>query len=436
MSSAALSGHRPRAVGQNAGLALAGDVASKAAAFAIVAVSAHLLPLEEFAHLGIALAALTVFTSLVDGGFSTLIVRDGAGRSAEAMALVRASMRVRLPLAGLVLAACVGGGIYIEDPWLGLTTAVAAVGSAMSLTVAALFRSGQDLAPEAIQKCAVAAVTFVGATAAAVSFSRASAVVGVVGSAFWLSLVPLWLYARRRIPYRQAHSGRRGVIRAAGPFGLMALATLLYYRLGILVLGAVGSPSDTACYTIASTIAFGLLMVPNAITTGLLPRLSAPGLAGDRLETARRALRWTTLLCVAVSIVAVGCAPWALKYGFGPRYESALAPLVLLLAGTVVIGFNGILGTVLIAMRRTWVVALQVGVSLAVNASVTLLLVPRFGANGAAIATLATELVGLCILGAMAYRVVPDLLRPRALPVRRARRRAAKVGELHQEPGL
>jgi O-antigen/teichoic acid export membrane protein len=113
-----------------------------------------------------------------------------------------------------------------------------------------------------------------------------------------------------------------------------------------------------------------------------------------------------------------------------------LAPLVLLLAGTVVIGFNGILGTVLIALRRTWVVALQVGVSLAVNASVTLLLVPRFGANGAAIATLATELVGLCILGAMAYRVVPDLLRPRALPVRRARRRAAKVGELHQEPGL
>jgi O-antigen/teichoic acid export membrane protein len=139
---------------------------------------------------------------------------------------------------------------------------------------------------------------------------------------------------------------------------------------------------------------------------------------------------------VAVSIVAVGCAPWALKYGFGPRYESALAPLVLLLAGTVVIGFNGILGTVLIALRRTWVVALQVGVSLAVNASVTLLLVPRFGANGAAIATLATELVGLCILGAMAYRVVPDLLRPRALPVGRARRRAAKVGELHQEPGL
>ena len=51
-------------------------MAAKAAAFALVVVCARLLPVGEFAHLGIALAALTVVTSLVDGGFSTLIVRD------------------------------------------------------------------------------------------------------------------------------------------------------------------------------------------------------------------------------------------------------------------------------------------------------------------------------------------------------------------------
>jgi O-antigen/teichoic acid export membrane protein len=416
-------------------LALVGDFAAKAAAFAVVVACARLLPVGEFAHLGIALAALTVVTSLVDGGFSTLIVRDGARSSSESMALLRASVRVRLPVAGLVLLAGLGAGVYLDDPWLGLTTAIAAVGSALSLTIAAVLRSVQDLAPEAIQKCAVAALTFAAATAAAAAFSSASAVVAVVGGVLWLSLAPFWLYARRRVPdHHRLIVGRRAVL-AVAPFALMALATLLYYRLGIFVLGAVGSSGATARYTVASTVAFGLLMVPNAITTGLLPRLSAPDFEGDRLHTARRALRWAALSCLLVTVVAAGLAPWVLRYGFGSRYQGALEPLVLLLAGTVVIGINGILGTVLIAARRTAAVGLQVGVSLAVNAALAFALVPRFGANGAAIATLATELAGLAVLAAATHRFVPELLRREGAAGSRWWR-GAPVRDLHQEARL
>jgi O-antigen/teichoic acid export membrane protein len=257
----------------------------------------------------------------------------------------------------------------------------------------------------------------------------------------WLSLAPLWLYARRRFPGREARVVGWGGIQAAAPFGLMALATLLYYRLGTLLLGALGSSSATARYTIASTIAFGLLSVPNAITTGLLPRLSAQEPGHERLRVAKRALRWTLLSCLVLSAVAAALAPWTLKYGFGSRYESALTPLVLLLTGTVVIGINGILGTVLITVRRTWVVGMQVGVSLAVNLALGFMLVPRFGANGAAVATLATELVGLGILAAAAHRLVPGLLQPGALAARahrepRDQRRIAPVGDLRQESGL
>ncbi len=435
MSASFSSGPRRRAVRANAGLALMGDTAAKAAAFAVVAACARLLPVGEFAHLGIALAALTVVTSLMDGGFSTLIVRDGARCSTDSMALLRASVRVRLPLAGLVLLAGLGVGVYLDDPWLGLTTAIAAVGSALSLTIAAVFRSVQDLAPEAIQKCAVAAATFAAATTAAAAFSRASAVVAVVGAVLWLSLAPFWLYVRRRVPDHHRPIVRRRAMRAAAPFALMALATLLYYRLGIFVLGAVGSPGATARYTVASTVAFGLLMVPNAITTGLLPRLSAPDFEGDRLHTARRALRWTVLTCLLVSIVAAVLAPWVLRYGFGSRYEGALEPLLLLLAGTVVIGINGILGTVLIAAGRTAAVGLQVGLSLGVNAALAFALVPRFGVNGAAIATLATELAGLGVLAVAMHRFVPELLR-RERAAGRGGWRGAPVGDLHQEVRL
>jgi O-antigen/teichoic acid export membrane protein len=403
----------------NAGLAFVGDAASKVAAFAIVALCARVLPVEQFAHLGVALAALTVLTCLVDAGVATVIVRDCASQTDRARALVRASLPVRAPLIALACAAGITGGMLIGDLWLGVATAAAAVAAAWSLSLTALFRAMQDLAPEAIQKCSVAAATVAAGVLLAVKSERASAVVAALAVALAMSLAPLWISARRRLRAPGDRVRPKDVMQAALPFGLMAFATLLYYRLGTLVLGAVGSASATASYTVASTLAFGLLMVPNAITSGLLPRLGAQELEHEQLRTARRALRWTVVVCGLVSVLAASVAPYVLRYGFAPRYEDALVPLLLLLAGTVVIGVNGVLGTVLIARRRTSIVAAQVGASLAVNAGLAIALVPRFGADGAAIATLVTELVALAILATATLRSAPGLL-PRPFVARGA----------------
>jgi O-antigen/teichoic acid export membrane protein len=404
------TGPRARTVRANATLAIAGDIAAKAAAFAVVVISARLLAVDQFARLGVALAALTVATSVLDAGFSTLIVRDGAGRPSRAMGLLRSSIRVRAPLAALVLATGLAAGLFTGDVWLGLLTAAAAVGGAASLSLASLFRSSQDLAPEAVQKSLAAALTLAGAVIVALASPEAAPIVGVLGAVLWLTLPIFWVLARRRFP-REYHPAAWSAMRGAVPFGLMTLATLLYYRLGTLLLGAVGTSSETADYTIASTIAFGLLMIPNAITTGLLPRLSARRLGADALGTARRALAWTLLLCLALSAVAAGSAPLTLKYAFGSRYEGALLPFVILLAGFVVIGVNGILGTVLIASGRTWILGGQVGASLVVNLVLGVVLVARLGAEGAALATLATEVFALGFLLTAAKRVTPELLR-------------------------
>jgi O-antigen/teichoic acid export membrane protein len=423
-----------RGVPANAGLAFTGDAASKVAAFAIVALCARLIPVEEFAHLGVALAALTVLTCLVDAGVATVIVRDYAARTDRARAFMRASIPIRVPLAALACVAGIAWGLSVGDLWLGVATAVAAVAAAWSLSLTALFRATQNFAPEAIQKSCVAGVTVGAAVILAVESGRASTIVGALATALALSLVPLWISARRRLRAPGERILPSGVMRAALPFGLMAFATLLYYRLGTLVLGATASAAATGSYTIASTLAFGLLMVPNAITSGLLPRLGAQEAEAEQLETARSALRWTIAVCGLISVLVAIVAPYVLRYGFAPRYEDALVPLLVLLAGTVVIGINGVLGTVLVVRRRTSIVSLQVGASLAVNAGLAVALVPRFGANGAAISTLITELVAFAILTAATLRFAPGLLmRP---PVTR-RALIPRVGaDAHNEAGL
>ena len=56
----------------------------------------------------------------------------------------------------------------------------------------------------------------------------------------------------------------------------------------------VGRAEATAVFGVASGIAFGLLMVPNAITTALLPRLSAEATPGQLVACTRRVLAWTS----------------------------------------------------------------------------------------------------------------------------------------------
>jgi O-antigen/teichoic acid export membrane protein len=96
---------------------------------------------------------------------------------------------------------------------------------------------------------------------------------------------------------------------------------------------------------------------------------------------------------------------------FGDDYAAAAKPLVILTAGVFAIAISGILGTVLVAGRSLRPLAAQVALSLAVNLLCLALLVPRLGAAGAALATIACELVGLCVLGFVARRSLPGLIR-------------------------
>ena len=105
-------------------------------------------------------------------------------------------------------------------------------------------------------------------------------------------------------------------LRRAAPIGFLALATVAYYRSGTLALAALTSSNDTAAFGVAASIAFGMLMLPNAITTALLPRLATESESDGLVACARR----------ASSCIVAGCGD--LVSGRGPRVPVGL-PLVL-----------------------------------------------------------------------------------------------------------
>ena len=394
-----------RGLGTNSALAFAGDVASKLGGLLVVVIAAHSLTISEFALLVTGLAAAGVLASTLDLGAATLLTRDGARGPAERGALLDGLVRGRLPVVAVVLGGAAAIGLASGHLLVVVGVAALGVTSALTLTILGVYRSCQDMRPEALQRLAVASLS----VAAAAIVSRADLLLLSLAGVMLVASAPLLLRVRdhalfeSRVPPLMA-------LRLAAPIGLLALATMIYYRSGTLALAALADPQATATFGVAASIAFGLLALPNAITTALLPRLAAEDAVGAMVDCTRRALVWTLLLAVALAAGSAAVIPAMLPRVLGSEYADARVPFVLLCVGLPLIAASGVIGTALLSLGRLRVLGTQVAASLAVNLAAVALLVPVAGAVGAALATILCEAVALALLARASRTVLPGLL--------------------------
>ncbi len=404
---------RRRGIVENSALALAGDLATKAATFLLLAVAARALSTGQFAILATAVASATVLTAVFDCGAQVLLTRDGARDPGTRGALLLALARSRWPL---LIAAAIGAcviGMLDGNVALALGTVLLAVAGAAQQSLSGALRSAQNLRPEAMAKLAGAVATIGGGAACVLLSPSATLAVLALGCAAAVVLIPMGLATRRIVAPGERHANWPALARAL-PLGLMALATLVYYRSGTIALSLSSSAHQTALFASASTLGFALLALSNAVTTGLLPRLAGSADAADRVSVTRRALAWTAAITAAVALAVIAAAHPLMQIAFGHRYGGGASALVLLAAASVLIGISGVLGTALIAAGRVRAVAVQVGATLCANLVLLALLSAPLGADGAALATLGCEALGLVMLAASARRALPGLL-PRPL---------------------
>lgn len=409
-----MSASTRRSLRSNSLLALAGDLIGKAGLLVVLMVSARLLSVEQFALLGVCVAVYGVCASLLDAGSSLLIQRDGATHPERRRPLLDALLRARAPYAIAFLLVAAGAGIAWGDLLAAIAITVASIVAALTLSLWAVIRASEDFRPETAQRLGVGALGMAGALVGAAFITDAWAV--LVGLALGgLIFVPqIWRAAHKTSTPGPRESARRSLMRAI-PLGALGIATLVYYRAPTVVLGALGSALATGEFTAAATVAFGLLALPNAISSGLLPRLASTEHHLDRTRTLRTALGWT-LICAFVSCVAVaGVGPLVLQIGFGSDYRSADSSLSILLLATIMIAASSVVGAALIAVGQIRWLVVQVSTSLAANLALALALVPRFGAEGAAGATLISEVIALGILAPVGARAHPGLWRLRPL---------------------
>jgi O-antigen/teichoic acid export membrane protein len=163
---------------------------------------------------------------------------------------------------------------------------------------------------------------------------------------------------------------------------------LLNLRLDFIILDLLAGPAVLGIYAVASKAA-ELIKVPGmALTYVLYPRYARQGKA-TAAARARRLIPRAGLL-TAASIVPTGLAVALLiPLVYGSQFGDAVVPAEIILAGLALEGVGGVITGFLYGIGRPGLNSWAMGVGLAVTVVLDLLLIPRFGATGAAAASAA-----------------------------------------------
>lgn len=169
---------------------------------------------------------------------------------------------------------------------------------------------------------------------------------------------------------------------------LTNILAFLNYRIDLLLLSFFLGPSPVGIYTIAVTISEKLWLVSQAVSTVLLPKLSQLSTDEDKRRELTplmaRLILWITFFAaLALALVAF----YGIEFVFGEEYKDAYQAILFLLPGIVFGSCSKILANDLAARGRPELNLSTSWVAVIINIIGNILLVPKLGIEGAAIAT-------------------------------------------------
>jgi O-antigen/teichoic acid export membrane protein len=190
------------------------------------------------------------------------------------------------------------------------------------------------------------------------------------------------------------------VARQTWPFALHDLFYLMYYQSAVILLIYLDSDQAAGIYNVAFTIMAAVYLLPDVIFQKyLLPKFHRWA-NYDRarfLEVYRAGNGGMLLLGVFASGTIMLLAPWVIPLLFGKAYQEAVS-LLTILALCVPLHFLVIsIGVTLETQENMRLKVYYMGVVGVINVLLNILIIPFYGAQGAAVSTLLCEIMLLTL---------------------------------------
>jgi O-antigen/teichoic acid export membrane protein len=178
-------------------------------------------------------------------------------------------------------------------------------------------------------------------------------------------------------------------------FHISILAGAIIFRADLFVVNYFRGSAEAGVYSVATQFSLLLMLLPGVIATLLFPRVTAE--QDPRGETTSAITRQTAVimfLCCLATVPVSFVLPWV----YGPAFSGVTALLLILLPGVYLVGLESVLVQHFNALGLPRQIPIYWLVTLVVNLVLVFTLVPRLGAQGAAIASTLSYALIFCLV--------------------------------------
>jgi len=195
----------------------------------------------------------------------------------------------------------------------------------------------------------------------------------------------------------------RGIIKtiflAGLPFALDLLFVQIYFNIDSVMLSRLADEATVGWYRIAYQFVFAFDLIPTAISISAFPLFARlyPISLEEAVAIYRKIFRYLLVLSIpmAAGVTLLGGKMVALIFGSG--YFNSAAILRIIIWTTPFIFLTSLQGRVLGAIGRSKEMALVTGAGALFNILFNMIAIPLYGAEGAALATVATEIASFSL---------------------------------------
>jgi len=368
----------------------------------------------------LAISFTTIFAIFIDLGFTNVLTREVAKDSDKAGRWLGNIIGLKIPLAGLALAA-----VFILINALGYDSltkslvyisAISMVLDSFTTTFFGVVRGFHNLKYESISSVVFQLIVLV------VGYSALLMGGGLIPAMAALALASVYNFSyafivvrkRLRLAIRILYEKPlvKEILMISWPFAAYAILQRLYTYLDSVLLSIFSGDIQVGLYQVAFKIIFALQFLPSAFTASLYPAMSAywHGNREQLLVSFERAMNYLIIISLPIIVGAIVLANKIVLL-FKTGYGGAILPLQISIVSLLFIFLNFPIGSLLNACdaqkKNTRNMAIVAVASILIN----LALIPYWQAIGASITVLITNFL-MFILGVLAVkRIVAYRLR-------------------------
>ena len=187
----------------------------------------------------------------------------------------------------------------------------------------------------------------------------------------------------------------RELLRLAPTFVLIAIVAAVYWRINIVMLSGSEQLEALGLYGTAWRLLELAMVLPQSLCLAVYPNMAALAKTDAHAvrELGRSTIRTLLFCTVPLALAITAGAPWILRVLYGPQFIGAAATLSVLVWTIVPYSIVRYQAYALMASDRQAGDLLMNGIMAAVTIAANLVLIPRFGALGAAMATLGSIVI-------------------------------------------